>query len=140
MTKYIDRLVKEWKQYGKIIIAVDYDSTISYWPTIENQVDIQRTISLLQVAYNTGAHIVVFTACAQDRFIHIQQHCEELNIPISGINIQPVPLPYGNDNKIYANIFLDDRAGLIEALNILEKAMYIVRGEQASKLTSGETI
>lgn len=135
MNIYTERLVKEWRQHGKIIIAVDYDSTISHWPTIDNSQDIQRTIHLLQVAHETGAHIVVFTACNEDRYIDIQKHCEEKQIPISGINVAPVQTMYGNKNKIYANIFLDDRAGLIEALNTLEDAMYIIRGEQASKLS-----
>lgn len=140
MNIYTERLYKEWKQHGKIIIAVDYDSTISYWPTINNLEDINRTISLLQIAHQTGAHIVIFTACNKDRHLDIQKHCEELKIPISGINEVPIQLPYGNSNKIYANIFLDDRAGLCEALNILEKAMYIIRGENAKNLTLGETI
>lgn len=130
MDIYTERLAKEWRQHGKIIIAVDYDSTISYWPTIDNNADIDRTIKILQVAYNTGAHIVVFTACKEDRHESIQDHCEKLQIPISGINAPPVSLPYGNDKKLYANIFLDDRAGLREALTILEDAMYIIRGEK----------
>ncbi len=140
MNKYVERLVKEWRQHGKIIIAVDYDSTISYWPTIDNTEDIDRTIKILQIAHETGAHIVVFTACKHDRFQDIQNHCEQKRIPISGINTPPVETQYGNSNKIYANVFLDDRAGLLEALNTLEDAMYIIRGEQASKLTEGETI
>lgn len=140
MEKYVNRLINEWRQHGKIIIAVDYDSTISYWPTIENTEDIDKTIKLLQIAHETGAHIVIFTACKQDRFQDIQKHCEDKRIPISGINIQPLQIQYGNNNKIYANVFLDDRAGLNEALLILEAAMYVIRGENASKLTEGETI
>lgn len=140
MNIYTERLIKEWRQHGKIIIAVDYDSTVSYWPTIENHEDIDRTIKLLQIAYQTGAYIVINTACKSDRFVDIQNHCEEFKIPISGINVPPIETTYGNSNKIYANIFLDDRAGLIEALQTLEDAMYVIRGEQALKLTEGETI
>ncbi len=140
MDKYTERLIKEWKEHGKIIIACDYDSTISYWATIENTEDINRTINLLQLAHETGAYIVIFTACKQERFEDIQKHCEEKRIPISGINVNPVQTMYGNGQKVYANIFLDDRAGLNEALNMLEKAMYVVRGEKAKDLTIGETV
>ena len=140
MNKYTERLVKEWQHHGKIIIAVDYDSTISEWPTIDNHDDIKRTIDLLQVAHNTGAYIVVFTACKPDRFDDIQKHCEEKKIPISGINVTPIETAYGNNNKIYANIFLDDRAGLTQALDMLEEAMYIVRGNNSKNLTLGESI
>ena len=140
MNKYKERLYKEWKQHGKIIIAVDYDSTISPWPTIDNQEDIKKVIELLQIAYNTGAYIVINTCSKPDRYESIQKHCDELKIPIDSININPVELPYGLNGKIYANIYLDDRAGLNEALDQLESVMYMIRGENASKLTLGESI
>ena len=28
---YLERLEEEWKMHGKIIVAVDYDDTISPW-------------------------------------------------------------------------------------------------------------
>ncbi len=137
LDKYTQRLVNEWRQHGNLLIAVDYDSTISSWPSIENTEDIERTIQLLQVAHQTGAHIVVFTACKSDRFEAIQKHCEEKKIPISGINVSPVETMYGNGQKLYANIFLDDRAGLIQALDMLEEAMYIIRSEKSLKNSEG---
>lgn len=137
MDKYTKRLLDEWRKYGKIIIAVDYDSTISYWPSIDNKEDIERVIKTLQVADNTGAYIVIFTACKSDRHLDIQKHCESFNLNISGINTSPIDLPYGNTSKIYANIFLDDRAGLLQALDSLELAMYTIRGEKHSKLSEG---
>ncbi len=125
---YVQRLVEEWKQHGKIIIGVDYDDTISLYRQDFNKSDVYRTIDLLKHVFLTGAYIVVFTACNVDRYEDIQKHCEEMQIPISAINKTPVDLPYGkNGAKIYANIFLDDRAGLNEALNILETALYQYR-------------
>lgn len=140
MNKYKERLFKEWKTYGKIIISVDYDSTISPWPSIDNQEDIKRVIEILQIAHNTGAYIVINTCSKPDRYEAIQKHCDELKIPIDSINQNPMELPYGNHGKIYANIYLDDRGGLLEALDILETAMYKIRGEQSNKLTLGESI
>lgn len=131
MDKYTQRLFEEWKQHGKIIIAVDFDDTISIWRKDFNKEDIQRTIDLLKQAYYTGAYITVFTACNQDRYEDIQKYCEELQIPINSINKTPVDnIPYGKNGKIYSNIFLDDRAGLTQALDILENAMYQFRGWQ----------
>lgn len=140
MDKYTERLVKEWRQYGKIIISVDYDSTLCYWPTINNQGDISRVIKLLQLAHETGAYITVFTASDVDKFSEIQKHCEQIKVPIDSINTNAIPLPYGNHGKIYYNINLCDRSGLIEALNMLEDAMYIIRGDKANQLTKGESI
>lgn len=140
MNIYAERLFKEWSQHGKIVIAVDYDSTISSWHTINNKDDIDKTIEVLQVAHNTGAYIVVNTCSNPDRYEKIQKHCEELKIPIDGINTNPIQLPYGNHGKIYANIYLDDRAGLLESLDILEEAMYKIRGINSINLTNGERI
>ena len=140
MNKYTERLFNEWQQHGKPVIAVDYDSTIFPWHTINNKEDIERTVKLLQMAANTGAYIIINTCSAPERHLEIQQHCESLRIPINGINSNPIDLPYGKHGKVYANIYLDDRAGLNEALDILEEAMYKIRGEQASNLTKGESI
>lgn len=140
MDKYTERLIREWKQHGKIIISVDYDSTISYWPSIENQDDISRTIKLCQLAKETGAYITVFTASDIEKFEEIQKHCEEIRLPIDSINQNAIPLPYGNHGKIYYNINLCDRSGLTQALDMLESAMYVIRGEHAANLTKGETI
>lgn len=140
MNKYEERLFKEWKQHGKLIIAVDYDSTISAWPTLDNFEDIERTIKILQVAYNTGAYIIINTACKPDRYEEIQKHCDSINIPINAINASPNEIPYGKHGKIYANIYLDDRAGLTQSLDYLENVMYKIRGENSNKLTLGEQI
>ena len=133
INKYVRRLLEEWEQHGKVIIGVDFDDTISIWKAGFNEEDIKRTIKLLQDAYITGAYIAVFTACNTDRYEDIQKYCEEMQIPISCINKTPLDLPYGKTGKIYANIFLDDRAGLNEALDILEAAMYHYRSRQQLK-------
>jgi hydroxymethylpyrimidine pyrophosphatase-like HAD family hydrolase len=125
--KYIQRLFEEWKRYGKIICSVDYDDTICYW-NLDNKEDVERTIKLVQAAYSTGAYIVIFTASNIDRYPEIQHHCDELQIPISCINRNPIDLPYGKNGKIYYNINLCDRSGLTQALDILEESMYLYRG------------
>lgn len=140
LNKYEKRLYQEWLQYGKIIIGVDYDDTISPWG-FKDKEDLQqldRTIQLLRIAKETGAYIVIFSACNEDRYPEIKDFCESKGLIIDSINKTPLDLPYGKNNKIYANIFIDDRAGLIESLNILEKVMYIIRGEKSIELTNGE--
>ena len=129
---YLERLEEEWRTYGKIIIACDYDDTISPWK-MQNR-DFKRVFEVLKVAKETGAFIVIFTACKEDRYPEITNYCLDNGLVIDGINKTPIDLPYGNDKKIYANVFIDDRAGLNESLNILEMAMYRIRG---SKLSTG---
>lgn len=124
--KYFKRLVSEWNQHGKIVIAVDYDDTISPWKfnDIEDLEKFDKIIKLLKDCRYTGAFISIFTSCNEDRYSEIQTYCESKGLKIDSINRTPINLPYGNTSKIYANIFLDDRAGLDESLSILELAMY----------------
>ena len=128
---YVDRLESEWIQHGKIIIGVDYDDTISPWRM--NEFDFDSVIKTLKVAKETGAYIVIFTACNEERYPEIISYCQSKGLEIDRINETPIELQYGNKSKIYANIFIDDRAGLLESIDILELAMYRVRGTRASK-------
>jgi hypothetical protein len=129
--RYVDRLESEWDQHGKIIIGVDYDDTISPWR--EHDFNFDSVIKTLKVAKETGAYIVIFTSCHEDRYSEITTYCHSKGLEIDRINETPIQLEYGNTTKIYANIFIDDRAGLHEALDILETAMYRIRGKRASK-------
>lgn len=140
--KYIERLYQEWKQHGKIIIGVDFDDTIYPWKfrSAEDAIKFDKTIQLLQVAHATGAYITIFTCSNPDRYEEIQAYCEKIKLPIDTINKTPFEIPHGwgKHGKIYANIFLDDRAGLEEAIHTLETAMYRIRGDNMYKQTLGE--
>ena len=127
---YLDRLVNEWKQYGKIIVATDFDSTISPYHTLDNHADINRVINVLKLVKEIGAYVIIFTACNADRFDYIKDYCVTIGLEIDSINQTPIDIPYGKNGKVYANIFIDDRAGLNEALAILEFASYIMRGSK----------
>lgn len=121
--KYTQRLLKEWLEHGKIIVSIDYDSTLNYYHTIENQEDIDRVIELLKLVQRY-TYNVVFTACNSDRFEDIKKYCESVGVRVDSINENPIPLPYGQHKKIYYNINLCDRSGLNEALYTLESAYY----------------
>ena len=70
---YLERLEEEWRTYGKIIIACDYDDTISPWK-MQNR-DFKRVFEVLNVAKQTGAYVVIFTACKEDRYPEITKYC-----------------------------------------------------------------
>ena len=127
---YLNRLMEEWRQHGKIIIACDFDDTISPWRF--HDFDYDKVIGILKEAKNTGAYISIFTACDPARYQEITDYCRNKGLEIDSINETPIDLPYGKNKKIYANIFIDDRAGLNESLRILEFAMYRTRGERAN--------
>lgn len=139
MTEYIDRLTEEWLQHGKIIVAVDFDDTICPWK-LNDQAKCDKVIHLLKDVKLVGAYVVVFTACSNDRYQQIIDYCTSKELPIDTINRNPIDLPYGNQNKLYANIFIDDRAGLNEAMAILQEAMYKVRAANYGRNLSDQTV
>lgn len=117
---YLDRLIKEWKKNSKIIIACDYDDTIKNWGL---NISCQRAIDAVREAQAVGAYLTIWTASDYtERESSIRTYCESHGLRIDSINKNPIELPFGHHGKIYANIFIDDRAGLNEALAILEYA------------------
>lgn len=132
MNKFTERLLEEWKQHSKIVVGVDVDDTIKPWRT-STQEECDKVIRDLINAKDVGAYITIFTACNEDRFEEIKTYCKEKGLEIDSINQNPIELPYGNQNKIYANIFIDDRAGLQESLECLNEAMYRMRAYKAGK-------
>lgn len=129
--KYAKRLIEEWEQHGKIIIGLGWDDTASPW-RLNDTVYCDRVIRLVKVAQEVGAFVVIFTSSNKDRYDQIYAHCALKGLKIDSINENPIELQWGNETKIYANIFLDDRAGLEEALSILEFATYTIRGQKHS--------
>lgn len=134
MNWQVERLVAEWVKHERIIIAVDYDDTLVSWNLFgaEHELRMIRTRMLLKSCASIGARIVVFTASAPERHADIRSSLAGMGIPIEGINENLPGLPYGNHGKLYANIYLDDRAGIEEALNVLSTAYEIVRREKGA--------
>ncbi len=129
MNKYIERLYNEWSKHKQIIIGVDFDDTISPY-NFNDLYTCQKVVDLLIACKSTGAYIVIHTACNKDRYKEIQEYCKDLGLIIDSINITPISLPYGKDgSKPYCNIFIDDRAGINEALNMLSTALYLRRSD-----------
>ena len=138
---YVDRLYSEWLTHGKIIIGVDFDDTISPWK-FTKQENCNEVIELLQLAQATGAYLVIHTACNSDRYAEILTYCQSHGLNINTINENPIDLPYGKSpkSKPMCNIYLDDRAGLNEALAILEMAMYKKRAQKAIDSQTDQTM
>lgn len=116
----IDRLVNEWRTYGKIIIAYDFDDTVFDY---HNRGDtFNKVIELLREVRN-DAYFIVFTACNESQYDDIRKYLIENDIPYDAIN-QNAPFVNFSGRKVYYNIFLDDRAGLDSAYNQLALAFF----------------
>lgn len=126
MERYISRLVNEWKEHKKILLAIDFDDTLSPWKF--DDFSYEEVFKLVREAKELGAYIVIFSACKPERYDYIRNYCKETGgFEIDGINENVIDLPYGNDRKIYYNHFLDDRTALLPAMAILSLAMMRVK-------------
>ncbi len=126
----IDRLYSEYKKYGSLIVAYDYDNTVYDFYQRGDKFD--EVINLLRECKNLGFHLTVFTSCNDDRFPDIKKYLTENNIPFDGINETPDFIPF-KGRKVYYNVLLDDRAGLASAYDQLWTLIYKIKGEQATK-------
>ena len=116
----VTRLVEEWKEHSKLIIAYDFDSTVFDYNTKGYKYD--DVIELLQECNGLGAYYVCFTSCNEDRYKFIKDFLQENMIPCDKINENIDIIPF-TGRKIYYNILLDDRSGLKSAYDCLRKAL-----------------
>jgi hypothetical protein len=118
--KAVDRLRKEWEIHGGLIIAVDVDSTLIPYQQHEWDADFTAIHNLIKGCKTYGCTIIIFTAAAEERHENMKQAIAKLGIEWDYFNESP---PYikevGKTGKVYANVFLDDRAGLCETFNAL---------------------
>jgi hypothetical protein len=124
---YVERLAKEWIEHNNIIIGVDFDDTI--FPYREDITDHKEVIESIKKAQSSNAIIIIYTGSSETRYPEILEYCKRHGINVSKIN-ENVITPFGDNRKIYCNIYLDDRSGLKESINILNSALYIYRAHK----------
>ncbi len=126
-----NRLFTEWKKHGRLIVACDFDDTVFDFHNTkdgESKYSHEYVISLLQDCQALNFYITIFTASAPARWNAIRVYMKEkCNIEITGVNVNPIPLPFGNNGKMYYNILLDDRAGLGQSVKVLEFTIQLIK-------------
>lgn len=128
----VDRLVGEWIIHDDILLGVDFDDSISpYKHCSKEQCD--DLVSIILRAQKVGATIIIHTAGHINNFGWIREYCANLGIKVASINVNPKEMHFGNWGKPYANWFLDDRAGLVYAKRVLERALEIVEHYKANR-------
>jgi hypothetical protein len=134
----IKRLVMEWTEHEKAIIAIDYDNTIFDCHELGLSFDYMK--ELLKRCQDIGAVFIVYTHSPKSRHDEIKEYMNSIGINIDYINEPHIELADGT-GKLFYNILLDDRAGLRSAFIILDKACDIMdekpdSPEHACKLLS----
>lgn len=118
------RLYEEYKMYGSLSIGVDFDNTIFDFHKKGYRYD--RVIDLVIRAQRLGNKIHIFTANPEHD--KIKAYCEEKGIIIEGINTDGIKLSWISRKPFYS-LLLDDRAGLISAVEDLSMLINVLEIE-----------
>lgn len=129
MDKYLqpnsayERLLAEYKKYGSLIVAVDLDDTLFDFHGVGNTYEHLR--QLIRELHSANCYIIVWTGNQDIEFI--QNFMTENKIPYHSIN-EEAPfykklLGGKFPRKVYANVYLDDRAGLKQVYNDLKRLL-----------------
>lgn len=108
------RLVDEYQKYGTLVIAYDFDDTVYDFHKkgrLYNEV-----INLLKELKKHNCYLICRTG--QEDLDYVSNYLTQNKIPFDGINENP-PFHKSTSKKIYANAYLDDRAGLKQVFDEL---------------------
>lgn len=120
----IHRLVSEFKKYGTIWVAYDFDNTVFDYHSKGH--DYNEVIDLIRDARSVGIKLQVWTA--EENLTKVESFLMENNIPWDLINQSPSFFTNGSA-KIYYNLLLDDRSGLLSAYNQLKQVILILKNQ-----------
>lgn len=124
--KFYKRLREEYIKYKRLIIAVDFDDTLSDFHNTGKKHD--HVISVIK-RWEKHAFIYLWTARDETRQLEVIDFCYKNQIPFENINLGCPDVDFGSRKPFY-NVLLDDRAGLMGVVNVLEKLIgEIERGE-----------
>lgn len=134
MDDIVDDLISRWEKHGSLIIAVDFDDTI-YDFYGKNKYNLEYTRQIIRDAISEGLRVVIYTARPKHTYPDIIKFCEEHKLKIEGININAITSleDIGTNGKIYYNLLLDDKAGLMMAAIVLRKVV-----ERIKKIRNGD--
>lgn len=120
----VKRLVQDYKVHNSIVIAYDFDDTVydfhkkgSVYP---------KVIDLLRKAKKAGCYLIVWTGNQDTEFI--REYLAKNDIPYDAIN-ENAPFDRSTSRKVYANLYLDDRAGLSASCSHLSQLLSIIQSK-----------
>jgi len=116
------RLIEEYTKHGTLVVAFDFDDTVFDFHKkgrIYNDV-----INLLRELKSINCYLICWTG--QEDADFVKGYLQENDIPFDAFNENP-PFHKSTSRKIYANAYLDDRAGLKQVFKELNNLISIVK-------------
>ncbi len=120
-----NRLVEEYQKYKSIVVAFDFDDTV--YDFHKKGRIYKNTIQLLKDLKSINCYLICWTG--QQDLNFVKTYLQKNDIPFDTINENP-PFYTATSKKIYANAYLDDRAGLIQVYNELNALVKHFKGEE----------
>lgn len=121
----VRKLVKNWIDHKKIIILLDFDNTILPYNDVERNLCNKVFESVLE-AQKLGTHLILYT-CRDGRDLdNAIDYCGKRGLYFDDVNPQ-TPSFEGLSIKPLCNIMLDDRAGLMASLEVLNDAIKLYK-------------
>lgn len=126
-----ERLWQEYLKYGSLVIAFDFDNTV--FDFHNKGASYEQVIKLLWEAHKLEFHLICWTGCENET--KVNDYLTVNAIPFDSINENPYfyRQKEGDPRKIYYNLLLDDRAGLIESYNLLKRLIDNIKSIEKSK-------
>ncbi len=110
-----EEIIRIYHCYGILYIGVDFDDTIRDFQTGE---PIKEVVDAIKQCNRLGLKVCLYTAREAHDLVYALDYCKGIGINIDYINYSPL-MPHVR--KPLFNILLDDRSGLREALEELNK-------------------
>lgn len=118
----VERLLKEWDKYDRLIVAYDFDHTV--YDTDGTGETYNQVIELLKECQNCGCTMIVFTCRPPEEYDFVKNHLDSVGLRYDYINENVPDLDFKTSNKIYFSILFDDRAGLPSAYETMVNVLY----------------
>jgi hypothetical protein len=132
----VQRLREEWELHGGLIVAVDFDSTIHPYKSCERYEDSEHVRKLVRDLYDAGCTIIIWTASEPERWDEVKEILAKYEIKYHHFNENSDKVKF-SQRKVYANAFLDDRAGLHETYNALNTLLLERKVNNTNSLFKG---
>lgn len=127
----LDKLKAVHEQYGKIIVAFDFDDTLFPYGMYGDEATISDVQHLARRCFMTGQTVMLFT-CREGHLLDSALfYCEQNGMFFEHVNENP--LATFTSRKPFFNILIDDKAGIKEASKILEEYLDWVEQKNGEK-------
>lgn len=115
----LDRLLKEYDKYGKLVVGFDFDNTI--FDCHNTGGNYSSVINILKECKKLGFTLCLYTAELREDWLQWKvAYCKHFGIEPDFINESPL---IEGTKKPFFSILLDDRAGLESAYKILKQVI-----------------